>query len=132
MRVFRCVLVQSYGFYFTAMPKGGKMSKKRKTRVENKRRYVIHSPTQCYFCGRTNDLTKHHIFEKHFYPNSKELIMLCQSCHSKYHTINNQFLLRLTKDGLLNYKGKIRGNINIISKKLRIWFIEISLKIHFR
>lgn len=88
---------------------------------------------RCIFCGSTENLTRHHIFEKHFYPNSQETVILCQSCHSKFHTIQNQFLFRLVKDGILNYNGKVKGNLvgNKIFRKFKIWFVEITFKIIF-
>lgn len=87
----------------------------------------------CVFCGSTTNLTRHHIFEKHFYPDSKEILILCKHCHQQFHAIQNQFLFRLVKDGLLNYRKKIHGiQSQVIIKKLRLWCIEISLKLHFK
>lgn len=107
--------------------------RKEKQETRNHQPRTVSQPKICVFCGSTTNITRHHIFEKHFYPESKEIVFLCKHCHQQFHAIQNQFLFRLVKDGLLNYKKKIHGvQSQVIIHKLKLWCLEISLKLHYK
>jgi len=59
--------------------------------VKNKvRAKVLRKVRKCYFCGRTGNMTKHHIIFKEFLAGQvleKNTEDICKKCHDKFHAL---------------------------------------------
>ena len=62
--------------------------------------------TKCEICGRTEDLTVHHIIPcknyERLYVNKDNLIVICQRCHNEYH----KKYKKINPSTLLKFKGE--------------------------
>ena len=71
-------------------------------RLNKLERNTEYGNSKCYFCGRTTNLTKHHISSQ-----SNKTIKLCRGCHNKFHELSliwvGSLLLKYSSGDLVKF-----------------------------
>lgn len=83
---------------------------------------------KCCICGKKNDLEPHHILHTNkydeLYNSIENLVVMCNSCHHKYHqkyhyNISFKTLLEFKGDYWREYCPKLKKENNILRRNIK-------------
>ena len=71
----------------------------------------------CWICGKTENLTQHHVIPKTYNPINNITIPLCEECHKKLHEFDENLAIKHLEKTRYQMKN-IEKSMEMINKSL--------------